>query len=113
MSLPARAVAAHTGHPVLKLVLLTVSALPGYPTVNDIAEAAEMTAWLTEDALSDLVAARHLTEYRSPGQPRRYALPDDGWTYVRGDGTDDAEVPAAAPVPAGVYGYAAGNRVHA
>lgn len=112
MSLTARAVAARTGHPVLKLVLLTVSALPGYPTVNDVAAAAEMTPSLTEDALSDLVAARHLTEHRTPGQPRRYALPDEGWGYVRDNG-DEVEVPAAAPVPAGVYGYAAGNRVHA
>ncbi len=95
---------------MLKLVLLTVAVLPGYPTVNDVAAAAEMTPSLTEDALSDLVAAKHLAEHRSPGQPRRYALPDDGWGYTRVD-TEEVEVPAAAPIPPYVYGYTAGNRV--
>ncbi len=110
MSLPARAVAARTGHPVLKLVLLTVAVLPGYPTVDDIAAAAEMTPSLAEDALADLVAARHVTEYRSPGQPRRYALPDDGWAFTR---ADTEQAPASTPVPPYVYGYTAGSRVTA
>lgn len=111
MSLPARAVAARTGHPVLKLVLLAVAVLPGYPTVNDVAAAAEMTPSLVEDALSDLVAAKHLAEHRSPGQPHRYAMPDDGWGYTRADTEQVGEVPAAAPIPSYVYGYTAGNRV--
>lgn len=110
MSLPARAVSVRTGHPVLKLVLLTVSVLPGYPTVEEVAAAAEMTPSLTEDALSDLVAARHITEHRSPGYPRRYALPDDGWGYTR---ETDVPAPAGAPVPEGVYGYSPAGRVTA
>ena len=111
MSLPARAVAARTGHPVLKLVLLTVAALPGYPTVNDVADSAELTRSMTEDALSDLVAAKHLAVHRVPGQPSRYALPDDGWAYTRAD-TD--EMPAAdSPVPATCLGVSMTGRVHA
>jgi len=110
MSLPSRALATRTGHPVLKLVLLTVATLPGYPTANDVAAAAEMTVALTEDALSDLVAARQLSAHRSPGQPYRYALPDDGWSYTRADTDEDPETPAAAPVPSYVRGYATGPR---
>lgn len=97
MSLPARAVTTRTGHPVLKLVLLTVAVLPGYPTVRDVAAATELTESMTEDALSDLVRLRHLACLRVPGGRPQYALPGDGWTYTRADSEEDT--PAVVPAP--------------
>lgn len=103
----ARAVAVTTGHPALKLVLLTVAALPGWPTVGDIAAAAELSPTWTADALAELDRLRMV--YRT-GDPPRYAIPDEGgWGYTGprdGDDRPDVEVP---PVPRYVDGYRIGH----
>lgn len=105
----ARAAATTTGHPALKLVLLTVAALPGWPTAADIADAAELSPTWTADALAELDRLGMITTYRT-GDPARYALPDEGgWGYTGqrdGDERPDAEVP---DVPGYVGGYRFGH----
>lgn len=96
MSLTARALTTRTGHPVLKLVLLTVAASNGFPTAASIAEATELSLGMTECALTDLVHARLIVAHRSPAGAR-YGLPDDGWSYTRADTEDPVE---EAPDPA-------------
>lgn len=104
----ARAVAVTTGHPALKLVLLTVAALPGWPVAADVAAAAELSPAWTADALAELDRLGMI--YRT-GDPPRYALPDEGgWGYAGqrdGDDRPAAEVPA---VPGYVRGYTLDGR---
>lgn len=94
MSPTARALAARTGDPALKLVLLCVAACPGWPAAGDIAAAAEIPVDLAVLALDEL-ARRGLVIAHSGTDATRYGLPDDGWTYARDDtGTTAAEAPA-------------------
>jgi hypothetical protein len=101
VSLTARALTTRAGHPVLKLVLLTVAASNGFPTAADVAEASELTLGMTENALTDLIHARLLVPHRGPSGTR-YGLPDDGWSYTRADtddGSPDPLTTSAAPLP--------------
>lgn len=76
----ARAVAVTTGHPVLKLVLMTVTVLPGWPTAQEVAAAAELSDDWTRDALAELVKRGEVTESRA-AKPYRYSLVDT-WGFA-------------------------------
>jgi hypothetical protein len=87
VSTTARALATVTGHPGLKLLMLTVAAIPGWPTAADVAAAAELDPATTDAGLAELVARRQLV--RSTGEMGvRYGLPDDGWGHTRDDSAD-------------------------
>lgn len=94
MSIAGRALEITTGHPYLKLVLLTVAAAPGWPAAADVAVAAEVPLDLAEDALAELVRRGHVTAHTA-ADATRYSLPDDGWNYTRADtvGGTPAEAP--------------------
>jgi hypothetical protein len=91
----ARALAATTGDPALKLVLLCVAGCPGWPCAADVAAAAEMPLDLTQAALAELARRRMVTAHTGT-DATRYGLPDDGWTYTRDD-TAEPESGALAP----------------
>lgn len=91
----ARALAATTGDPALKLVLLCVAGCPGWPSAGDVAAAAEMPLDLTQAALAELTQRRMVTAHVGT-DTTRYGLPDDGWTYTRDD-TAEPESEALAP----------------
>lgn len=91
----ARALAATTGDPALKLVLLCVAGCPGWPTAADIAAAAEIPGDLAASALAELVERRMVVAHTAT-DATRYGLPDDGWTYTRAD-TAEPEADAMKP----------------
>jgi hypothetical protein len=107
----ARAVAVTTGHPALKLVLLTVAAVPGWPAADDVARAAELPDDWTRDALAELTRLGHLVCHRE-STPARYSLAAlDGWGFTSdrdGDVLDTPDIPKVDP--ARVAGYAFGSR---
>jgi hypothetical protein len=105
VSLTARALATCTGDPLLKLVLLTVAAAPGWPTYLDVAAAAELPAQTTADALHTLVRRRLLSAHTGADETR-YGLPDDGWTFGRDADDAEPDAKAAAPVPDTITGAA-------
>jgi hypothetical protein len=91
----ARALAATTGDPALKLVLLCVAGCPGWPSAADIAAAAEIPVDLAVAALDEL-ASRRMVVAHTGTDATRYGLPDDGWTYTRAD-TAEPEDTALQP----------------
>ncbi len=105
----ARAVAVTTGHPVLKLVLMTVTVLPGWPTAAEVADAAELNDVWTRDALAELVKRGEVTESRA-GRPYRYSLADT-WGYASqrdGEERNTGEI-VPPPPPTEVALYAMGH----
>lgn len=107
----ARAVAVSTGHPALKLVLLTVAAVPGWPAADDVAGAAELDGDWTRDALDELTRRGHLVCHRESAPPRYSLAALDGWGFVSerdGDQLPADQVPAVDP--ARVAGFAFGTR---
>jgi hypothetical protein len=105
----ARAVATTTGHPALKLVLLTVAALPGWPAADDVAAHAELDPGWTRDALAELVRVGHLVAHRGgPADADRFSLPEDGWGFASerdGDVLPPDEVPTVNPADTGLYTF--------
>lgn len=109
----ARALAVHTGDATLKLTLLCVAASAVWPTVDDIATAAEIPGTLAVAALDELVRRRTVVAQPSP-DGTRYALAEDGWEFTRPDtGTPD-EAPTdktmAALRTGDIGGYPMGTR---
>jgi hypothetical protein len=106
----ARALAATTGHPALKLTLLAVAVSPGWPTAADITTATELPADVAAAALAELVRVRLVAEHGG-----RYGLADtDCWGFTRADVDDPADAPSnavAAAVERGeIGGYPMGRR---
>jgi hypothetical protein len=98
-----------TGHPTLKLVLLTVATLPGWPTLDDIERASELTDGWAADALAELIR-RDLVIESDNLVPARYGLRDgDGWGFT---GERDGELLPGAQAPVvgeNVSGHALGR----
>jgi hypothetical protein len=111
MSPTGRALSIVTGHPALKLVLLTVAACPGWPAAGDVAAGAELDPDWTADALTELVRLGHLTAHTAD-DATRYGLPDDGWSYTRDNaqGGPQADAPAAGDLAALENGDISGYR---
>lgn len=108
MSVTTRALAVPTGHPILKLTLLTVAAAPGWPAAADVAELAEIAVDLAEDALAELARLGHLVAHPAD-DATRYGMPEDGWTYARtalegGAAADAPEERSLAALESGAIG---------
>lgn len=106
----ARAVAAATGHPALKLVLLTVAALPGWPTADEVADAAELSDGWTRDALAELVKRGEVTESRA-ARPYRYSLADQ-WGFAserEGEERHTGDIVPPPKIGGDIEGYAFGH----
>lgn len=112
MTPSARALTARTGHPALKLVLLTVAAYPSWPDALDVTAACELGDAVVVDALAELVRQRLVAEHRAPGDVTRYSLAEDGWDAGRVDTPDEApaEWTATALRTGQIGGYAFGTR---
>lgn len=95
-----RAAQTRTGHPVLKLVLLVVATLPGWPVAADITAAAEQDPVLTAFALTELERLGLLVVYRHGGDPRYGLAESDEWGHVTARASDDP--PPSAPVEQGI-----------
>jgi hypothetical protein len=98
-----------TGHPALKLVLLTVAAMPGWPTAEDIAAASELDDQWTRDALDELGRRGHITVYHT-GRLARYGLVDEGgWGYAGERDGDERPSGEVKPPGPDISGYAFGH----
>ncbi len=108
VSTAARATAIATGHPALKLVLLSVASSPGWPTEQDVVTVSELDPGWAADALAELVRTGVLTRHTGVGPDRFGLAVDDGWGYDRGDTA--AEIPVAVPPGGDIGGYAFSTR---